>query len=105
MTSGPWWHLHFHLLGLEITLPEPASGQSERESPGKVEVLVLAADQQQLTCQATRSASAEHDQAQSKTCVLADATPMQAIVSAPPPVSCRPLCDSARRERSGVLLA
>jgi len=102
--SGGWWHLHFDWLGFEFTLPEPAPNQGDREAQESVEVLVLASGQEWLPLQDSRSALLPSCGPATSTS-SGDAAPMQAGVSAVPPVTCAPLCDSARRERSGVLLA
>ena len=104
LTNGHWWHLHFHFLGLEVTLPEPASDQGDRESDGKDTVSVLASGEQLLPCQTSPSASAQQLIRWSTFSWPSDAARMQVVVWAPAPVSSAPLCDSARRERSGVLL-
>jgi hypothetical protein len=105
IVDGHWWHLHFQLLGFEFTLPEPASDQGDGESRSKDAVPVLASGQDLLPCQTAQSASAQQVIRSSTFSSPGDAAPMQVVVSAPPPVSCAPLCDIARRERSGVLLA
>ena len=103
--SGHWWHLHLQLLGLEFTLPEPPSDQGDRESDGKDTVSVLASGQELFPCQSVRSASTHQLMLPSTYSSPGDAALMQVVVSAPAPVSCTPLCDRARRERSGVLTA
>jgi hypothetical protein len=104
LTNGHWWHLHFRFLDLEMTVPEPASDQGDGESDGKDTVSVLASAQPLLPCQALPSASAQQLILRSTFSAPSDAAPMHVVVWAPAPVSFAPLCDSARRERSGVLL-
>jgi hypothetical protein len=101
--SGHWWHLHFYLLGFEFTLPEPTSDQSDRESQAKQTVSLLASDQQLFPCRTTRVVSALPLIHSPTFCWLTGAAPMPVLVAASAPVSHPPLCDVARRERSGVL--
>ncbi len=103
MVGGNWWHRHFHLLGLEFTLPEPVSDQGDRECDGRDTFSVLASAQELFLCLALRSASAQQVLTPSTLSSPGDAAPMQVVVSAPAPVSHTPLCDRVRRERSGVL--
>lgn len=102
--GGHWWHLHFHLLGIDFTFPEPGSGGNDGESPENLNVLTLAAGQQWLPSHSVRLNWIEDLVPPSASSSLGDAAPMQVVVFTPPPVSSAPLCDTARRERSGVLL-
>ncbi|MCL4204147.1 MAG: hypothetical protein KJ000_16825 [Pirellulaceae bacterium] len=103
--SGDWWHLHLQFLGLDFTLPEPTSNENDRETRGKDALSVLASDEEPLPCQTTVSSSIQQIILASMHSSSDDAALVQVVVSAPAPVSCTPLCDRARRERSGVLMA
>jgi hypothetical protein len=105
LTNGHWWHLHFHFLGLEVTLPEPASDQGDRESSGLEAVSVLPFAQEPVPCRMAQTVSAWETFTPFTALSPEDAALLQVVVNAPPPVSCPPLCDRARRERSGVLIA
>jgi hypothetical protein len=105
ITSGEWRHLHFRFLGLTLTLPEPTSNESDSETREKDALSVLASDESPLPCQTTVSSSVQQMLWTLMHSSSDDAAPMQVVVSAPAPVSCTPLCDRARRERSGVLQA
>ena len=104
LSCDHWWHLHFHVLGFAFTLPEPPPSQSDRESERNVDFLVLTKSQDWFPGAAWQSDAFRHGVPPSAFVAMEDAAPMQAVVSAPPPVSCAPLCDSARRDRTGVLL-
>jgi len=104
--EGPAWHLHVHLLGFDFTIPEPVSNSSDSESPGIPELVALAMGQDLLSCPATLPSSVKCSEPPSmSTSPLFDAALLQVAVKSEPPVSCAPLCDRARQERSGVLLA
>jgi hypothetical protein len=105
ITHGDWRHLHFRFLGLDLTLPEPTSNESDSETRERNALSVLASDEAPLPCQTTVSSSVQQMFRTWMHSSSDDAAPMQVVVSAPAPVSCTPLCDRARRERSGVLLA
>jgi len=100
-----WWHMHFQVLGVNFTLPEPSSSRSDRESEADSEVLVLVTGQEFFSGSSSRPDSLERRLPTPAFSVVGNAAALQTVVSAPPPVSCAPLCDSARQERSGVLLA
>lgn len=104
--EGPSWHVHIHLLGFDFTIPEPVSNSSDRESPGTPELMALVLGQDVLSCPATLPNSVKGCEPPSVfPFPLFDAALMQVVVNSDPPVSCAPLCDRARQERSGVLLA
>jgi hypothetical protein len=105
LSGGHWWHLHFHVFGFEFTLPEPSPSHRDHEPERNVELLVLAPGREWSSGSSSRCDSLRHGVPPSAFFPIGDAACMQIDVSAPPPVSCAPLCDSARRERSGVLLA
>jgi len=104
LSCSHWWHLHFEMLGLAFTLPEPDPCQDDCDSEAEFEVLALVTGQEFFSG-SSRPDSLEHGVPMAAASVAGDAAPLQADLSAPPPVSCAPLCDAARRERSGVLLA
>lgn len=105
LSSGDRWHLHFHLLGFEFTLPEPASDQGDRESSGQEAVSVVPFAHEPVPCRTTQTASAWQTFPPFTAVLPEDAAFLQVVVISPPPVSCPRLCDRARRERSGVLIA
>jgi hypothetical protein len=105
VSCSHWWHLHFQVFGLKLTLPEPDPGQNDRQSEVDSEVLALVPGQKFFSGSSSRSDSLEHRVLTVASSVVGSAAAMHAVVSAPPPVSYAPLCDTARRERSGVLLA
>ncbi len=100
---GHWWHVHFRVLGYRVTLPDPAPSPGDRESEDNVPVLMLALDQELYPGWSSRPDSLEHRVPPPAFSMVGNAAALQVVVSAPPPVSCAPLCDIARRERSGVL--
>jgi hypothetical protein len=104
-SGGHWWHLHIHLLGFELTLPEPAPDEGDRQSDERDTVFVLASGKELLPCQRTQSTWIQQLVRPSVFSLSRDAATMQIVASSPAPVSCAPLCDSARLERSGVLMA
>ena len=103
--SGDWWHLHLQFLGFAFTLPEPTSNENDRETRGNEALSVLASDEEPLPRQTTVASSIQQIILSSIHCSTDDAAPMQVVLSAPAPISFTPLCDRARRERSGVLIA
>jgi hypothetical protein len=105
LSCSNWWHLHFEMIGLEFTLPEPDPGQDDRESKAEFEVLALVTGEEFFSGSSPRPDSLELGVPMAAASLAGDAAPLQADLSAPAPVSCAPLCDAARRERSGVLLA
>jgi hypothetical protein len=99
-------HVHFHVLGLEITFPDPVPAQDDDGSQAVVEWMTLAAGEQPLPGHSVNRGSFPQDSVQPAAILpMGDAALTEAKASPPPPVACAPLCDSARRERSGVLRA
>ncbi len=102
----PGWHLHLNMLGFEMTLPDPLSSSNESESSGHPNVVAVAVGREVLSDAATLPSSVPQGSPLTTTPTSqSDAAPMLAVVWSDPPVSCTPLCDRARHERSGVLLA
>ncbi len=100
------WHLHIHLLGFDFTLPQPVSNSSGSESPGNPRLVALALGQDVLSDQAALPDPVKCCESPSMhASPLFDAAPLQVVLQSDPPVTCTPLCDRARRERTGVLLA
>jgi len=101
---GHEWHLHVSFLGLEITLPDRVPNRGNDESGAQTEVVLLASrtvvTAPSLCCEASLAGTLSAPSQPS----LDDAVAMQFRATAPPPVSVAPLCDAARRERTGVLL-
>jgi hypothetical protein len=104
-SSDHFWHLHVPLLGLTLALPETASDENDCDSNDTDTVFLPGSNQELLSCQAAPSASLQQIIGVSLSTSPYEAALMQVVVSAPAPVSCAPLCDRARRERSGVLIA
>jgi hypothetical protein len=103
--AGTQWHLHFYLFGFHVTLPDSVPDQEDPTPKTHTVVGVWQLGEQAFTCQTHRDDLGVHVRLQ-----LADSTPgggvlMATAAPAPAPVSFSPLCDVARRERSGVLLA
>ena len=105
LAAGHWWHLHYQFLFFEFTLPDSVPDQDDRESYGRDTVSVLTVAREAVSCRAPQTASAWQMIPPSDAVSPEDAALLQVVVTAPPPVSCPPLCDRARRERSGVLIA
>lgn len=99
-------HVHLHVLGLEITLPDPLPAQDDDRSQDVVEWMTLAVGEQPLPGHSVNWGSFPQDVVQPAVILPKSAAALtDAKAPSPPPVSCAPLCDSARRERSGVLRA
>ncbi len=104
-SGGHGSHLHVHFLFFDFTLPDPAPDQHDPESYGRDIVSVLSWSQVAVSWKALQNASTWQMVPPSHDVCLEDAALLQVVVAAPPPVSCPPLCDRARRERTGVLIA
>jgi hypothetical protein len=104
LSSGPWSHLHFHFFGFEFTLPESAPDQGDRESHETEAVSLLSSVPLPVPCGTAQTVLAWLA-FPPLTVLPGDAALLQVVVASPPPVSSPPLCDRARRERSGVLIA
>ena len=98
-------HLHVHFLFFDFTLPDPAPDQHDPESYSRDVVSVLSWSQVAVSWKALQNASIWQTILPFHAVSLEDAALLQVVVTAPPPVSNPPLCDRARRERSGVLVA
>lgn len=100
------WHLHLALVLIDLTLPAPSEPADGEGDPSDEDTSIVRCGRGFLPGVQGR---AESDGRSSSTDGLAlptsDAVVLQAVVSSPPPVTTAPLCDGARRERSGVLLA
>jgi hypothetical protein len=103
--AGGQWHLHVYLFGFRVTIPDSDPDQGDRSPDEQADLVVWQLGEQPLLRQVTEPNAVQCIAPQLAGSTLGDAAPTQAAVSAPPPVSCAPLCDIARRERSGVLLA
>lgn len=100
--KGGLWHLHFELLGIEVTLPDSRPPQDDDERDVLDPQFVSATGDLPL-----RTAS-NHGLFTGLLCGLSMVTvgsrPLPCPSMPTPPVTSPPLCDSARFERSGVLL-
>ncbi|MCL4207380.1 MAG: hypothetical protein KJ000_33270 [Pirellulaceae bacterium] len=105
LSAGPWEHLHFHFLGLELTLPEREPDQGDRESHGLAVVSLLSFAQTPVLSGTAQTVLTWQVFPPFTAVSPEDAALLQVVVAASPPVSSPPLCDRARRERSGVLIA
>jgi hypothetical protein len=103
--SSHWWHLHIQLLGLALTLPEPASRDDGRQSPRNDVLFLLAGQEKPFLFRATLWTEMQQLLVSPVFSATEDAAFTQIVILRPAPVSCAPLCDRARRERSGVLTA
>jgi hypothetical protein len=97
--------LHLHFLGLDITLPEPLSGEDNRDPFEDESLCVLASEEAPISCQTTVATVMQHIIRSSLISSTLAAVPTEVVESAAAPVFCTFLCDRARQERSGVLLA
>jgi hypothetical protein len=97
--------LHLHFLGLDITLPEPVSGENNRDPSGQDSLCVLASEEGPISCQTTVSTVMQQIIRSSLLSSTVAAAPTDVVESAAAPAFCTSLCDRARQERSGVLLA
>jgi hypothetical protein len=80
--------------------------QNDDRSQDVVAWMTLAVGEQPLPGHTVRWGSFPQDSVQPAVILpMGDAALTEAKAPPPPPVSCAPLCDSARRERSGVLRA
>lgn len=99
------WHLHLVLLGIELTLPDRFPEKHDRRSQPSGEVVLLRASEDLPPPQTSRSTPSNLLASEPLPSSLGDAAPLQAISPISPQVASAPLCDRARFERSGVLLA
>ena len=105
ISGSPTRHLHFYFLGLELTLPDSTPEEGDDNSLRKTEVLAVAQGHKLQLFQTTSSDPTLPNPVLSTHSTAPSSAPMQTIVLRTPPVSSAPLCDTARFERSGVLLA
>lgn len=99
------WHLHLVFLGIEITLPDRFPQKQDRGPQPSVEWVLQRASENLPPPQTSRPAPSELLVAAPLPPSLGDASPFQAVSPLSPQVATAPLCDRARLERSGVLLA
>jgi len=100
------WHLHICLLGINLALPESEREQSERLNGDPPADLTVSRPSATLTLDASApSISAQQLLRHCAAAPLGDAAPLYAVASSPAPVTSAPLCERARRERTGVLLS
>ncbi len=99
------WHLHFTLLGFDFTLPEsdPLPADEGQTDPRDLAIIRAPVDRRPTLPGGDPWGRLVESNFQT---VRPDGvTTLQAVAQPPPPVTTHPLCDSARQERSGVLLA
>jgi len=102
---GDLWHLHFAMLGIELTLPDTTPVEENRNGESDFELILLRPSEDPLLTLVTCHESTAKLAASAAMLQAVDATPCQTVTALPSPVQSAPLCDSARHERSGVLLA
>ena len=102
---GDLWHFHFALLGFELTLPDTLPVEEDRPGGSDLELIPLRPSEEPLPTWGSCQESTARLAASAATLRSADAAPCPTVTAGPAPVSSAPLCDRARRERSGVLLA
>jgi len=102
---GDLWHLHFALLGIEFTLPDGMPAEENRAGESDFELILFRPSEQLLLTSVSCHQSIAKLAIAPVLSESVDATPCRTVAAAPPPVESAPLCDRARRERSGVLLA
>ncbi len=99
------WHWHLTLLGIDFTLPEPNGPAGDRHDPRPDQMVTVRAANDFLPNVQGRTG---FDRPSISSDCLAlhpdDVTALLAVAESPPPVTTALLCDSARFERSGVLL-
>ena len=100
--KGGLWHLHFELLGLDVTLPDTRLPQDGDEQDILELQFVSATEDLPLRTASNRGLFTWLLCGLSA--VAVDASPLPCPPMPTPPVTSPPLCDSARFERSGVLL-
>lgn len=97
-------HLHWRIFGLSFCMPTPQDGEHDEDGGGTSSALVWLVDELPTLIQ-----TGERSQGVPLAAPPAPGADRVAAESSPshhsPPVSAIPLCDSARLERSGVLLA
>lgn len=105
MGRAAWWHLHLHWFGFQLTLPDPDFSPDDDEQCTDHKILVSATIQDSEFCHVNRSSWVTCCVWPVASLALESVAALQARWATRPPVLCAPLCDSARHERTGVLLA
>lgn len=105
MVGGQMWHLHIQFLAFELTLPDPPSDEDDDDSSRGVGCVMLWSAPYAPAFGSMVSWHVKHVVTHPVVPGLRDATSMQAVVLFEPRILSAPLCDRARQERSGVLLA
>ena len=95
-------HLHWVLLGFDLTLPVNQNGQDRERSSGSEPTIVRLVEEPVAVLVAAWQNSAA-DQAGVWACVPGAGAVVSASLRWVNPIAALPLCDSARFERSGVL--
>lgn len=99
------WHLHLGFLGIEVILPDRFPEKQGHGSQPNSEVVLLRASEDLPPPQTNRPAPPDVLVSAPLPPPLGDGSPFQAVSPLSPQVATAPLCDRARLERSGVLLA
>lgn len=105
LAGGQLWHLHVELLGFDFTLPDLPSDERDGKPGCQVECVMPWSAKAPITLRSTASSDTYQVVPQLMSAALRDAAPLQVVVSPTSPILSAPLCDRARHERSGVLLA